>query len=601
MLQQENNMKRTFTLTLLSLALTSSFAYASDIVKPKTESVATDKAAKKDEYKVKLYQVPFNELGVNSQDPRYNQKAKMYFALNEKGYYPLMNMLISSQDRNPFTATQLLAGYGYVNQWKLDDKNALATLNKLVGINVPYTEATIETDISSYLLKIKQNLTGLYYTTKLLDEWQKQAPEEGYERVHSQTLKMMQYFDEVVSRSQDAKTKELSDKVYSLAMSQLPKHLLGNLDIQFYMKSILFKDEMLRQLTEVALLNTLNPQDIGQVSFVADILISGMQEHQIPVLLNKYYGKNQERNKGISFSDVDYSGVYERVYGNDEASSKAFGINRQLTIKPSSNSLKTLDFELLNGNDTLNLKAQLNPNGRGLDVFDNNPYYIEYTKDKKYIVMYANPSEGDAQRFIFKKVDKSIGEYNQNSNELIKNANQYVEKSTGEPIVNIENVTITSPAKAWHKLVGDDFSMSLAELEDAKSTWKEQNFFYMMPSTKQCGFDNFMQEGCKHRIYRFVIENTGKCEAYNVPNLGSTSLNLSKGVKGKLYFASETDVTTKDAVLQVVLKTKDAKSICMTSFFDTTGYPSNVYEDVVSFNNLLINQYTDTGVANNEK
>ena len=210
--------------------------------------------AEETKFEVKTVSVPFSVLNINDADPRYNHKAELTFALDEKGYFPLTGMMILQDARNPFTAVEVLHGYLFAKKSEVT-KNDIAIVNKLIDTNYRYdTLNTYSADLIRLVID-KSYLLGEYVTTSEMSDWLKNAPEEGRERVRSNILKLQKFFAEK-NVQRDKSDKELSGKlsqIYTQARELLSDELKKNLDVEYYLKSLLYQDEDTRQVTEQVL------------------------------------------------------------------------------------------------------------------------------------------------------------------------------------------------------------------------------------------------------------------------------------------------------------------------------------------------------------
>lgn len=515
----------------------------------------TVKAAETEQISVKTTIVPFDVLDIKNNDPRYNQNAQLKFSFDETGYFPLTGMMIAQNERNPFTVINVLHGYLYAKQLSVS-KNDIAIVNKLTDTNFRYdTLNTYSADLIRLVID-KMYLLGEYVTTVEMSEWLKNAPEEGRERVRSNILKLQKYFADK-NKERDNSDKGLSTKlteIYQQSRDLLSDELKQNFDVEYYLKSLLYQDEDTRQITEQMLLNSLSPQEIGEVAAVSEIIINTMVKENLPVTINKH------ARKGFANADtmpnIDFSGDFYRIYGAGEAFAYQLKMLDEVKIEVNKDAINQYNITLYSNGKPYTTTGKLNRSHRGLDFtldnfVNNQAFYGEIKGDD--LTIYANPEYGDQQVLNFKRRNSkddtpriSANDFKQFELEKPYNNTPLTGKN-----VDLSHFNPTNIASKWLKM-SDKYTVDLKELLDREKTYKtDHDYGIVLMTSQHSNTDTEVRNDATPYINRFIVVDSKspnyKKEAIDCDELsvgaGVQEIKLNNQVKGYL---SLSDYVTND-------------------------------------------------------
>lgn len=532
-----------FKKKIISLAIASiiysSFVYAEEI-----------------KFEVKTISVPFSVININDTDPRYNHKAELTFALEEKGYFPLTGMMIPQDKRNPFTVVDVLHGYLFAKNSKIT-KNDIAVVNKLTDTNYLYDTINVYSADLVKLVIEQSYLLGEYVTTSEMSDWVKDAPEEGRERLKSNILKLQKFFAER-NIQRDRTNKELSGKlseIYVQSRDLLSDELKKNLDVEYYLKSLLYQDEDTRQVTEQILLNTLSAKNIGEVAAVAEIIVNTMVKEKLPVTIN-----NHVRNTIVnadSMSNIDFSGKFYRVYGGDDALAYALKILDTISIELNKDALNQYKIQLVSGDQVYEAVGVINRAGRGIEFslnnfLNNRNFYGEIQGD--LLKIYAAPDQGDELVLSYKRIksdsDKALIE-------LKDYARIEIPKPVHKEPLSGKNTDLSyfkpsSIAMKWLSM-SENYTVDLKELVNLEQVYKREHDFGLVLMNSSCSNNNSKQVCIDAQPYldRFVVVDSKspdyKKEALDCDELSVGAsvqkIELNNGVTG---FLSLSDYVSSD-------------------------------------------------------
>lgn len=551
---------------------------------------------------VELTTVPFDVLNIKDQDPRYNHNAPLQFALKEQGYFPLTGIMIAQESRNPFTVVEVLHGYLIAKKVTVS-KNDIAIVNKLADTNYRYD--TLNT-YSSNLIRLaidKSYLLGEYVTNAEISEWVANAPTEGRERVQSNLIKLQKFFatkNEIRDKSDKALSKKLAE-VYAQGRDLLKPHLKKNLDVEYYLKSLLYQDEDTRQVSEVMLLNTLSPTDLGEVAAVSEIIVNAMVKLNLPVKINEHI---RETVKGADqMPNIDFSGDFTRIYGNTDALAYQLKMLDQIKIEQDKELLNQYKITFISGNEKYSVVGKINKAGRGLEfVLDNyiNGQIFYGTIKGDDLTLYADPVSGNELVLQYKRIGKqpisdeikfNLREYRKLNLELPK----YEQPLSGRN-VDLSVFKPTSVAAKWLAL-SENYTVDLKELLKLEKVYSTEHDYglVLMKSSHSNLDDKVKRFDGETYIDRFVIVDSKskdyKREALDCDELrsgvGVQQIKLNNGVIG--YFSLSDYVSPKSPSFLSATLPYQTGSICMAINFGTglSYEPEKLSDGVKLFNNII--------------
>lgn len=553
---------------------------------------------------VKTLSVPFEVLNINQTDPRYNHNAELTFAINEKGYFPLTGMMIAQNARNPFSVVEVLHGYLFLKNSNVN-KNDIAIVNKIVDTNYRYdTLNTYSADLIRLVLD-KSYLLGEYVTTSEMSDWLKNAPEEGRERVRSNILKLQKFFAEK-NLQRDKTDKELSLKlaeIYQSSTDLLNQELKKNLDVEYYLKSLLYQDDDVRQISEQMILNTLSPNDIGEIAAVAEIIINTMVKNKLPVTINNH------ARKSISNADimpnVDFSGKFYRVYNSYDALAYALKMLDLIEIEADKDSLNQYKITLNSGNQVYSTIGKLNKTSRGIEFelnnyLNNQSFYTEIQGDS--LKIYAAPELGNSLLLSYERVksDKDQPYINVNDYEKIE-----LPKPTSKEILSGKNTDLsyfnpTSIAMKWLSM-SDNYTVDLKELLNLEQVYKKDHDYGMVLMSSLCSNKQTDQICIDAQPYldRFVVVDSKspdyKKEAIDCDELSTGAsvqrIELNNGVIGYLSLSDYVS-SNNQSFLSATLPYKTGKVCLSINLGKDISYQPKKLVDAVKLINEVILDYS---------
>jgi hypothetical protein len=556
--------------------------------------------AEETKFEVKTVSVPFSVLNINDADPRYNHKAELTFALDEKGYFPLTGMMISQDARNPFTAVEVLHGYLFAKKSEVT-KNDIAIVNKLIDTNYRYdTLNTYSADLIRLVID-KSYLLGEYVTTSEMSDWLKNAPEEGRERVRSNILKLQKFFAEK-NVQRDKSDKELSGKlsqIYTQARELLSDELKKNLDVEYYLKSLLYQDEDTRQVTEQVLLNTLSANDIGEVAAVAEIIVNTMVKDKLSVTIN-----NHARNSVINadtMPNVDFSGKFYRVYSGNDALAYALKMLDTISIEANKDGLNQYVIRLTSGEQVYETVGKVNKSDRGiefsLDNFLNNRnFYGEIQGDE--LKIYAAPEQGNELVLSYKRIksesDKPQIELKDYTKVEIPKP-EHTTPLTGKN-TDLSYFKPTSIAMKWLNM-SENYTVDLKELLNLEQVYKKDHDFGLVLMSSACSNKDTEQvcNDAQPYLDRFVVVDSKspdyKKEALDCDELSVGAsvqrIELSNGVTGFLSLSDY--VSSNDqSFLSATVPYKTGKVCLAVNLGKNLSYePKKLIEGIKLLNDVI--------------
>lgn len=585
----QNMFKKTLLTIALGAVLASAQATTSD---SKTVSINTTI-------------VPFDVLGINTNDPRYNVDAPLQFALGEQGYFPLTGMMIPQEKRNPFTINEVFHGYLFAKKAEVS-KNDIAIVNKLTGTNYRYDALNTFSANLVRLVIDKSYLLGEYITNSELTDWISKEPIDSRERAES-NLMVLQKFFAMKNVDRDRTDKEFSQKLnelYQQAQSLLSDELKRNLDIEYYLKSLLYQDEDTKQVSEVVLLNTLSPLELGELSAVSEVVINAMIKLNLPVKINTHARPViQGADKVL---ELDFAGEFTRIYGNSDALAYQLKVMDKLIIEQDKDTLNHYQFTFETDNHRYTAKGKMNKAARGLefelDNFINGQlFYVTISGDD--LTLYADPNNGGDLVMKYKRTNgKSLSETEKFSLLDYKKISLEAPKSSTPLSGKQEDLSVFKPSSVSLKWLtqSEFYTVNLKELLRLEKVYQTSHDYgisleksnHSNHSSSQKVFD------AEPYIERFIVVNSisadYKKEALDCDNLrtgaGVVPLKLEHDVSA--YFSLNDYVgPTSPSFLSATVPYKTGQVCMVVNFGKHLSLSPELLNEGVKLMNSIIREY----------